>query len=234
VVLAWVSSAFRPEPMVFETFAINLVSPPPAVEAPVQQPEPPREELVVERPVETAPQPEPTPPLPPPPQVRTEPTPAPPPRQPEPTPQPRPEPPPQRTPPPPPPEPEPTPTREPVQGPDAQPSRQGGENIMVRMEGLRRDYPEYYNNIVRQIERCYARPAQGSRWQTTVYFVINRNGSVAETRVVTQSGSAAFDLDALGAVECAGRNERFGPLPADLPFDRLPIQFTFSPAGPGQ
>jgi len=219
--------------MVFETFAINLVSPPPAVEAPVQQPEPPREELVVERPVETAPQPEPTPP--PPPQPRAEPTPAPPPRQPEPTPQPRPEPPPQRTPPPPPPpEPDPTPTREPVQGPDAQPSRQGGENIMVRMEGLRRDYPEYYNNIVRQITRCYPPPAPGSRWQATVYFVISRNGSVAETRVVTQSGSAAFDLDALGAVECAGRNERFGPLPADLPFDRLPIQFTFSPAGPGR
>ena len=217
VVVAWSTSAFRPEPLVFDSYRIELVSPPPAQSAEEPTPAAPVEELVVERPVETPPDEE---PVPPPPEETAEPEPV---REPEPTPDP-PSPDPPR---PEPAEPEPTPSA----APEAEPSETSGENINVRMEGLRKDYPEYYNNIVRQIQRCF-RPPQGGNWETVVYFVINKDGSVSDTRFVKQSGNPRFDFEALGAIaDCAGRAGRFGPLPEDLPFDRLPIQFSFRPSG---
>ena len=63
-----------------------------------------------------------------------------------------------------------------------------------------------------------------------MYFVIRRDGSVADLDFVKRSGSTAFDFDAMGAVECAGKG-RFGGLPEDLPFDLLPVQFNFQPQG---
>jgi outer membrane biosynthesis protein TonB len=207
------SSLFRPEPVVFETIAINLVSPPPTVAAP--EPTPAQEELVVEAPPQV--QPEPTPP---PQQPQRQPD--PPPRR---EPEPRPTPPrPQPTPP------EPEPERQPARGPDPVPATRGGENINIRMEGLRRDYPEYYNNIITQIKRCFRQPAVG-RWETTVQFVIAKDGALATFDVSKESGNSSFDFLALSAVECAG--PRFGALPAEMPVDRLPVQFTFTPAGPG-
>ena len=106
---------------------------------------------------------------------------------------------------------------------------EGGEGINVRLEGVRRDYPAYYNNIIRQIQRCFRWQGEG-RSETTVGFVINRDGTVADLAVVKRSGNASFDFEAMGAVECAGKG-RFGLLPEDLPFDRLPVQFNFRPQG---
>jgi len=106
---------------------------------------------------------------------------------------------------------------------------EGGEGINVRLEGVRRDYPAYYNNIIRQIVRCFRWQGQGS-WETTVYFVIHRDGNVTDMNFVKRSGNPTFDIEAMGAVECAGRG-RFGNLPDDLPWDVLPIQFRFSPEG---
>jgi protein TonB len=161
-------------------------------------------------------------------------------RAPEPEPEPEPEPqvtveqrPPERapTPAPPPPEPSPTPPDEPrpAAGPNAspEPAARSGEGINVRMEGLRRDYPEYYNNIIRQIERCL-RWRDGGNWQAMVYFSIQRDGSVRDMRLVTRSGNTAFDYEALGAVECAGQG-RFGPLPEELPYESQPVNFQFRP-----
>ena len=191
--------------MVFETIQIDLYSPPPAEEAPEPTP-PPSEELVVESPIEDSP----------PPEVAE-------PESPSDTPPPEPEP------------DRPLPETEPEEaepeqprGPEPEPSDLGGEDIEVRMEGLRRDYPQYYERIVTQIERCF-RPPRGGRWETVVYFVIERDGTVSDLRFVRQSGNASFDFQALGAVECA--SGRFGPLPEDLPMRNLPIQFSFRPAG---
>jgi hypothetical protein len=63
-----------------------------------------------------------------------------------------------------------------------------------------------------------------------VFFYIERDGSVTDMDFVGRSGNSEFDFSALGAVECAGRG-RFGPLPDDLPYERLPIQFKFEPRG---
>jgi hypothetical protein len=107
--------------------------------------------------------------------------------------------------------------------------RESGEDINVRLEGVRRDYPAYYNNIITQIHRCFRWTGQGS-WETTVKFVIREDGSVSDLDFVKKSGNTTFDFEAMGAVDCAGRG-RFGPLPEELPFEVLPVQFNFRPTG---
>jgi protein TonB len=214
--LAWASTLQRPTPVEFLTFEIELVSPPPAVQA--EEPTPRREELVVERP-----EPEPAPPEPEPEQATFEPEPAPPEPEPDPPrrePEPEPE--------PPEPDPEPTPATAPEPPPE-QPPERSGEGINVRLEGLRRDYPAYYDNIIRQIDRCF-RWQGASNLETTVSFVIRRDGSVRDLDFVVRSGNASFDYAAMGAIDCAGQG-RFGPLPPDLPYETLPVRFDFTPRG---
>lgn len=46
---------------------------------------------------------------------------------------------------------------------------------------------------------------------------------------IRRSGSFAFDLEAQGAVEAAGRAGAFGPLPTGYGPDVLPVSFFFSP-----
>ncbi len=203
IAVAWgAQMAPSPEPMDVITYRINLVSPPPAQEAPepqpvqepkveVRTPEPVVEEkpppVVEERREEAKPKPTPTP-LPPPEESK--------------------------------------PTGNP------EPSNQvGGEDLNVRMEGLRRDYPEYYDNIIAQIKRCF-RYGGGGRFETTVRFYISRDGTVNPNTLdfVERSGNVNFDFAAMGAVECAGSG-RFGPLPEELGLDRIGIVFTFEPGG---
>jgi outer membrane biosynthesis protein TonB len=223
VAIAVMATRRPPEPLTYITYEVEIVSPPPAArEDPVEDPAPtpPEEELVVERPeeapeevAEAIPEPEAQP------------------EDPEPEPEPEPE------PPTPDPEPEPDPPEEeatepPATDPEAETAEESGEDLEIRMEGLRRDFPEYYGNIIRQIRRCF-RPPPGlpGGLETTVYFVIRADGSVVDARFVEQSGNFDFDYEALGAVvDCAGQG-RFGALPEELPYERLPIQFTFRPSG---
>ncbi len=111
-------------------------------------------------------------------------------------------------------------------------AEEGGEDINVRMEGLQRDYPEYYNNIIRQIDRCFRWQGSGDL-RVTVRFVINRDGTISDQDIVEGSGSFSFDIDALGAIECAGSRNRLGPLPKDFRADRLDVVFKFDPARRG-
>jgi outer membrane biosynthesis protein TonB len=212
--VAWLSTLHEPEEMVFLTYEIELVSPPPSVQAEeVQQA---TEELVIERP-----EPE---PLPPEPEVEEvvpveepEPEPDPPPVEREEPVEEQPE-----------PDEEVTVAAAPVEEVAERPD-QSGEGIEVRMEGLRRDYPAYYNNIIQQILRCF-RWRDGGRWETTVLFWISRDGSASDIEFQRRSGNTAFDFEAMGAVDCAGRG-RFGPLPEELPYERFQVQFTFQPSG---
>lgn len=213
---AWVSTLFvDPPPEVFLTYDIEIVSPPASQVA--EEAVTPTEELVVERP-----DPEPEPPEP-----ETEDV--------VPIEDPEPE-----------PEPDPPP-EEPVeeQPPEAaeetvvaatderveeEATSETGENIEVRMEGLQRDYPEYYNNIIIQIQRCF-RWTGGGNWRASIFFYITRDGSVEGMDFVQRSGNTAFDFESMGAVDCAGQNNRLGALPDDFPYDRFPIRFLFEPRG---
>jgi outer membrane biosynthesis protein TonB len=213
------SAVLEPEPLEFVTYQIRMVAMP-AQRADVEQPEPAAEELVVETPDPTPPEPE-VDDLPPPPDdPEPEPEPEPdPPDEPEPEPETEPE-----------PEPadEPSPPRTETD-PDEEPTETSANDVNVRLEGLRRDYPRYYENIIRQIERCFAPPGGVRAVTAILHFEIRRDGSVSGLRFVQRSGIPDFDLAALAAVgDCAGRG-RFGALPEDLPYDRLPVQFTFQP-----
>ena len=210
--LALFASLVDPSPMEFVTYQIEMVSPPPAVQAEIQ---PATEELVVEPP-------EPAPLLEEEPEQEVVPIEEPDDPEPEPSPE------------------ENRPTEElteveeeetPPSAPDPPPEEieDSGEGINVRLEGVRRDYPAYYNNIIRQIFNCF-RWRGGGNWEATVFFTIEREGTVTDMRFTSRSGSTAFDFEAIGAVECAGQG-RFGQLPDELPYDRLPVQFDFRPPG---
>ena len=213
--LAFFPSLIDRSPMDFVTYAIEMVSPPAAVQAEMQ---PAMEELVVERPEPTQPIEE---------EPEQEVVPIEEPDDPEPEPSPE----------------EDRPTEElteveeeetPPSAPDPPPDEidESGEGINVRLEGVRRDYPAYYNNIIRQIFNCF-RWRGGGSWEATVFFMIEREGTVADMRFLSRSGSTAFDFEAIGAVECAGQG-RFGQLPDELPYDQLPVQFDFRPPGEAQ
>jgi len=210
--VAWASSLYEPTQMEFLTYEIELVSPPPARQA--EEPGPATEELVVERP-----DPEPTPPEP---EVEEivpveDPEPDPPPEERE---DPAEEDPPEAA--------ETAVVAAAIDPPEEEPE-ETGEGLNVRIEGLRRDYPEYYNNIIRQIQRCM-RWREGGIWETIVFFEIERDGMIQGLQFVSRSGNTAFDFEVMGAVDCAG-NGRFGPLPDDLPYELFPVRFTLQTAG---
>jgi outer membrane biosynthesis protein TonB len=211
--VAWLSTLQRGPEIEFIAYEIELISPPPAVQAEESRPE--TEELIVERPEPEPPQPEEIVPIE---EIEAEP-------EPEPEPEPA------------PPEPEPEPLTEPdvVDAPatSAEPvpeAETSGEDLNVRLEGLRRDYPVYYENIIKQIQRCFAtRWRQGGSWETMVVFTIGRDGIASDVEFGSQSGNVAFDYTAMEAVgDCAGQGS-FGPLPEDLPWPELRISFTFEP-----
>ena len=90
-------------------------------------------------------------------------------------------------------------------------------------------FPEYLENIVRQINRYWRRPTGARHLRAEIVFVIDRDGRVSEIGWAQKSGDAAFDLEAQGAVEAAGRSLAFGPLPEGYPRDRLRVSFYFDP-----
>ena len=216
ILLAWWTTATPGEAPEFITFEIELISPAAAEEG--EQTTPLPEELVIETPLDPVPEPLEEPPptvvevdvpveeIPPPPEELPEPV-----------------------------ENVSTPDVElvddaaPPTSPDPDPDVETpGEDLNVRLEGIRRDYPVYYNNIIRQIERCF-RWRGDENLRAEIYFVINRDGTVSDVDIREASGSIGFDIEAMGAAECAGDNNRLGPLPEELPFDRFPVVFTFDP-----
>lgn len=128
------------------------------------------------------------------------------------------------------PEPEPeTPQPDVVAQPDVAIETASTQEMVVRMEGLRRDYPQYYDQIVTEITRCF-RWNGGGNWTTVIRFEIGSDGGIPDSsiQIYSPSTSGAFDIEAFGAVACAGGG-RLGPLPEDLPYDALRVQFTFQP-----
>ena len=233
LVLLWAAPIFQDDPVLYEVVHVQIYSPPPTP-APLDEetaPPEPDDELIVETPDPEPPAEEPEPEIPEPLPVEPDPEPEAPADEPEPD-----EPPPPEPSDPDPPTDPPPPTTEPPPE-DAPPSaetearenaEEGGLDMNVRQEAFSRDYPEYYDNLVVQIRRCF-RPPSGNR-EAMVSFVVLRDGTTDEIGMARSSGSAIFDLAAQEATECAGKNGRLGPLPDDYPLDVLPVRFRFSPS----
>lgn len=232
LVFALLTQISATPPLQYEVVEINLVSPPPSAAAEVSPPAR-EEELVVETPVpEPEPEEAPEDEIPPPPEEEPEPGEEPTAAEPE----PEEEPPPQEEP-----EPSPAPPAEDTPTPDpeevadesttdepTEEAEESGEDIDIRVAGVRRDYPEYYNNIIRQIRRCFRWRGEGNP-TGMLQFVIQQDGTIDDgtIEVVERSGTVEFDFEMMGAVECA--SGRLGSLPEGYPFPTLPIRFSFDP-----
>ncbi len=107
--------------------------------------------------------------------------------------------------------------------------KEGKAELPVRLEGAPFPYPEYLENLILQIKRHWRPPAGGQQLRAELAFTIFRDGTVGDVRWIRRSGIPAFDLDARGAIETAGRRRAFGPLPDDYPVDQLRVSFFFDP-----
>lgn len=201
----------------FQVYRVNIVSPPPQEAGP---PEPvvaaPEPRVDRPEPAERTPEPEPEQPRQPEPQREQAPPEAERPQTPTPT------------------EPEAVDTTEeasPPKGaaPDSA-AETAGEGLNVRLEGEAFAYPGYLENIIRQVNR-YFRWTGASGLEAEIAFVIQRDGSVEDIRLLRGSGNIAFNFEAMAAVEQAGNRGAFGALPEGFEGDRLPISFYFRPAG---
>jgi len=120
---------------------------------------------------------------------------------------------------------EPEPEREPARGPE-----EGEETVNVQLDGAIFQWPDYLNNIIRQVDRYWRPPAGARTLRAELAFVIHEDGTVTDIEWIRRSGDPAFDLQAQGAIEAAGRNLAFGPLPDGYPQDRLRVSFFFDPS----
>lgn len=118
-----------------------------------------------------------------------------------------------------------TPTNQPLPG--ETPST-GNDVATVSTEGVAFPFPEYLQNIVSQVLRRWQRPEQGTPLEAEVSFFVHRDASVTDLQFIRRSGNFAFDLEAQGAIEEAGRNKAFGTLPDGWTPDVLFVRFYFS------
>ncbi len=105
----------------------------------------------------------------------------------------------------------------------------GSDVATVRTEGIDFPFPGYLNNIVRQIALNFNPRDKSADLRSEVLFIIRRDGSVANVRILKKSGSYAFDLEAQGAIEAASASRGFGPLPEGFRDDALTVYFSFDP-----
>lgn len=201
LVVTWLQ---RPELPEFETVTVQLFSPPPQEEGP-PQPEPPPAQVqpaIVAEPKVEAPKPT----------QREVPKPV-------------------ETKPVEEPQEEPPPEPEPVRGENADPESEGGENIDMNNFGVECPFPDYCENIILQVRRHFRGWSGDGTPSAQIAFYINRDGSIGGLTLVEKSADFKFNLQAMSAVELAGRNDAFGELPEGLVQDRFWVKFRFIPPG---
>jgi len=104
----------------------------------------------------------------------------------------------------------------------------GTDVANVQLRGIDFPYQGYLDNVVRQIAVRF-QPDDARSHTAEVFFKINRDGTIADLRLVRRSGDFLFDQEALGSVEAAGQSRAFGPLPSGFSDDILPVFFSFDP-----
>jgi len=106
----------------------------------------------------------------------------------------------------------------------------GGSDVAtIKTEGVEFPFPVYLHNLVAQVYRRWRPPSSNALLEAEVFFLVHRDGSVTGLQFIRRSGSFAFDLEAQGSIEAAGRAGAFGVLPAGYGPDLLPVSFYFNP-----
>ena len=99
----------------------------------------------------------------------------------------------------------------------------------VNLQGMPFPFEGYLENLVEQVVRRWARPAFATPLRAEVSFTILRDGTVRNIKIAVPSRNFTFDMEAMGAIESAGRARAFGPLPTGFEADSLPMIFYFAP-----
>jgi outer membrane biosynthesis protein TonB len=116
-----------------------------------------------------------------------------------------------------------------VPGPNPVASSAGGAGLNVRTQGATFVDQAYLVNIVYRVKRYFRRPETARTDRAEVCFRIEREGTASDIRIAGASGSAAFKLAVMEAVEQAGNNREFGRLPAAYTADFLPVCLEIQP-----
>ena len=103
----------------------------------------------------------------------------------------------------------------------------GTDVANIKIPGIEFPYPDYLRNIMNEVLRRWNAP--NTRLRAEVAFLILKDGSVTDIRFLKRSGNFSFDLEAQGAIESAGNNKAFGPLPDGWDANVLPVTFVFEP-----
>ncbi len=104
----------------------------------------------------------------------------------------------------------------------------GNDVATVSTEGVSFPFPEYLQNLVSEVLKRWKRPDQSTPLEAEVSFFVHRDGTVTGLGLIKHSGVYEFDIEALGAVEEAGRSHAFGTLPAEWTSEVLFVRFYFS------
>jgi len=98
----------------------------------------------------------------------------------------------------------------------------------VQLNTKQFEFQSYYINLKRKIELVWEYPylarESGLQGRLLMRFVINRDGSLAEARILRSSGFALLDQEALRSVHDASP---FPPLPPRMHTERLVVNATF-------
>lgn len=105
----------------------------------------------------------------------------------------------------------------------------GRDATTIKTPGLDFPFPEYLRNVMNQIYRRWRRPTGNVPLRAEIFFLVRRDGSIADVRFVKRSGNFSYDLEAQGAIEAAGNGGGFGQLPDGWDADVLPVSFYFKP-----
>jgi outer membrane biosynthesis protein TonB len=110
------------------------------------------------------------------------------------------------------------------------PSSPGGEGLRIRSPGAECPEPAYCNNVARQVQRYFRRPPESRSDRADVCFQILKSGGTDDIEVHRLRGSLVFKLALMEAVEKAGQQRAFGPLPRDFG-DSFSVCVSMEPEG---
>lgn len=106
----------------------------------------------------------------------------------------------------------------------------GSDVVTLHQDGPPFPFPEYITKIVNEVYRRWNQSGMRPGLRAQVAFVIMRDGTVPDSsiRVETTSRSSVFDNNGMAAVEAAGAQRAFGPLPSGYNSASLPVLFNFT------
>jgi outer membrane biosynthesis protein TonB len=105
--------------------------------------------------------------------------------------------------------------QQPAAGREPQPTSPGGEGIRVRTPGDPCPVAGYCENVALTVQRFFRPPPGSAGAVGEVCFRVLRDGGATGMRVASlRGGSPAFRMAMIEAVEAAGQQRAFGPLPS--------------------